>query len=820
LGYDRTYVIIYRYSETILFFMVLKSGKFNRNKILLILLYFLPFFKPDFSHLGGPVMENKENLQEQLKVSLQKIRQQITELEMLNSSSKRSQELFTALFVSSPIGIFIVQDGKFVDVNPQFEKMIGLSKAELQGTNPLDLVVPENRDQVKENAIKMLKGYPIPPYEYRVLQKGGNIKWIMETVTSIQYLGKPATLGNFMDITERKLTEEALRQSQEHFWDLFENANDLIYIHDLKGRFTSINKNAEQISGYTREEALQLSFLDVVAPEDAETAATTIVRDIFKGRTPTYELDIITKSGNRVPLEIRPRLLYKNSKPYAVQGIARDITERKLMENQLRATNQRLLDIIEFLPDATFVIDQNQKVIAWNRATEEMTGLNKNDIIGQGKYAYAIPFYGYPRPMLVDLIAASDEDIKKHYKEVQREGESFYTEIFAPSVFDGEGAYIWVKASPLFDTDGNRVGAIESIRDISQRKHFEEQLRYLSLHDKLTSLYNRNYFEEQIKRLDNGRFSSTGLLVCDVDGLKLVNDTLGHDAGDKLLISVARVIEKCFRADDVVARVGGDEFAIIMMHSPEAIVETACQRVRDAVDNYNSNNPDIPISLSIGFAVRNAPSLSMNEVFQAADNNMYREKLHRRQSARSAIVKTLMKALQARDFQAERHATRIQKLVVTLGEHIGFPTHRLTDLRLLAEFHDIGKVGISDNILFKPGPLTEEETFEMQRHPEIGHRIALSAPDLVPIADWILKHHEWWNGKGYPLGLEGEEIPLECRLLAVADAYDAMTSDRPYRKAMSKNAAIAELQDFAGIQFDPYLVNLFIEIITKEEDLN
>ena len=763
-------------------------------------------------------MENKENLQEQLKISLQKIRHQITELEMLDSRSKRSQELFTALFISSPIGIFIVQDGKFLDVNPQFEKMIGFTKTELQGTNSLNLVVPENRDHVKENAIKMLKSYPTPPYEYRVIQKNGNIKWIMETVTSIQYLGKPATLGNFMDITERKLTEEALRESQEHYWDLFENANDLIYIHDLKGRFTSINKNAEQLSGYTREEALQRSFLDVVAPEDAETAGTTIVRDIFKGRIPTYELDIITKSGNRVPLEIRPRLLYKNGKPYAVQGIARDITERKLMENQLRATNQRLLDIIEFLPDATFVIDRNQKVIAWNRATEEMTGLNKKDIIGQGEYAYAIPFYGYPRPMLLDLITVSDEDMKKHYKEVRREGESLYTEIFAPGVYSGEGAYIWVKASPLFDTDGNRVGAIESIRDISQRKHYEEQLRYLSLHDKLTGLYNRNYFEEEIRRIENSRFASTGLLMCDVDGLKLVNDTLGHDAGDKLLISVARVIEKCFRADDVVARVGGDEFSIIMLRSSDTAVEAACQRVREAVDKYNSSNPDIPISLSIGFAVRNAPSLSMHEVFQAADNNMYREKLHRRQSARSAIVKTLMKALQARDFLTEGHAVRIQELVVILGENIGLPAHRITDLRLLAEFHDIGKVGISDNILFKPGPLNQEETFEMQRHPEIGHRIALSAPDLVPIADWILKHHEWWNGKGYPLGLEGEEIPMECRLLAIADAYDAMTSDRPYRKAMSKDEAISELIRCAGIQFDPYLVDLFIEIINKEED--
>jgi HD-GYP domain-containing protein (c-di-GMP phosphodiesterase class II) len=190
---------------------------------------------------------------------------------------------------------------------------------------------------------------------------------------------------------------------------------------------------------------------------------------------------------------------------------------------------------------------------------------------------------------------------------------------------------------------------------------------------------------------------------------------------------------------------------------------------------------------------------------------MYREKLHRSQSVRSTIVQTLKKALEARDFMAEGHVNRLQLLMGTLAPLIGVPEQRVNDLLLLAQFHDIGKVGIPDSILFKPGYLTADEYAEMQRHCEIGYRIAQSSPDLAPIADLILKHHEWWNGKGYPLGLKGEGIPLECLALAIADAYDCMTSERPYHKPITQEEAVAELKKCAGIQFNPELVDKFVQ---------
>ncbi|HWQ75835.1 MAG TPA: diguanylate cyclase [Syntrophomonas sp.] len=345
--------------------------------------------------------------------------------------------------------------------------------------------------------------------------------------------------------------------------------------------------------------------------------------------------------------------------------------------------------------------------------------------------------------------------------------------------------------------------------EIAERKAAEEKMRYISMHDTLTGLYNRTLFEKEMHRLDEEQVGNMGLIMCDVDGLKLINDSMGHDKGDSLLINTANLIKSCFNSSDIVARVGGDEFAVLVPNASQKKLEDCYRRMQKKALHQNQSLNELPLSLSIGFALRTDGKTSLNKLYIEADDNMYREKLYRSKSVRSAIVQTLMKALEARDFITEGHAERLQVMVGDMGESIGFSPKAILDLRLFAQFHDIGKVGLPDRILFKHGPLTTDEKLEMQRHCEIGHRIALASPDLMHISDWVLKHHEWWNGNGYPLGLKGEEIPLECRILAIADAYDAMTSDRPYRKAMPHEDAIEELKRCAGTQFDPELVEQF-----------
>jgi HD-GYP domain-containing protein (c-di-GMP phosphodiesterase class II) len=173
----------------------------------------------------------------------------------------------------------------------------------------------------------------------------------------------------------------------------------------------------------------------------------------------------------------------------------------------------------------------------------------------------------------------------------------------------------------------------------------------------------------------------------------------------------------------------------------------------------------------------------------------------------------------AKSQETEEHAERIKNLAQMVGKEIGLPQEKLDELALLATLHDIGKVGIDEKILNKPGKLSKEEWKEMKKHPEIGYRIAMASPELMTVAEYILAHHERWDGKGYPRGLKGEEIPLLARIIAITDAYDAMMSDRPYRKAISKEEALAEIKANAGTQFDPKFAEFFVKLMSEDVDL-
>jgi HD-GYP domain-containing protein (c-di-GMP phosphodiesterase class II) len=263
-----------------------------------------------------------------------------------------------------------------------------------------------------------------------------------------------------------------------------------------------------------------------------------------------------------------------------------------------------------------------------------------------------------------------------------------------------------------------------------------------------------------------------------------------------LIIETAKTIYSCCRKNDILARTGGDEFSILLPKTNKQTALEILNKIQAACSKYNKKyaNETSHISLSLGCCTKETADENFEQVCKMAEEAMYQRKLLERKSSRSAIISSIKATMLEKSNETEAHAGRLVFLSRVIGSELGLLQSELDNLELFATLHDIGKVGVNNHILKKPGTLSKDEWDEMKQHSIIGYRIALSAPELVPIADYILSHHERWDGKGYPQGLKGVEIPLHSRILAIVDAYDAMTEDRVYRKALSKEAAISEIK--------------------------
>ncbi|PKL22844.1 MAG: hypothetical protein CVV48_00150 [Spirochaetae bacterium HGW-Spirochaetae-4] len=341
-----------------------------------------------------------------------------------------------------------------------------------------------------------------------------------------------------------------------------------------------------------------------------------------------------------------------------------------------------------------------------------------------------------------------------------------------------------------------------------------EEIAYISHHDFLTGLHNRIYFEEEKKRLDIQSQLPISIIVGDINGLKLVNDGFGHAKGDELLIIISKILKDCCREEDVVSRIGGDEFGIILPRTDSKQAQLLCGRISDACNGYALHKGLIYLSISLGYATKTKSTETMDTIVMTAEENMSTHKLLERKSVHSSIIASIKAIMFEKSQETEEHADRMVQLSKLVGKAMGLTERQLNELELLSTLHDIGKMGVSAEILSKPGKLSDREWVEIRKHPEIGFRIAQATSELIPIAEYILYHHERWDGKGYPEGLIGDKIPLLSRIVAIVDAFDAMTNDRAYRSAMTKNEAIEEIRRNSGTQFDPDISKVFIQQVS------
>lgn len=344
---------------------------------------------------------------------------------------------------------------------------------------------------------------------------------------------------------------------------------------------------------------------------------------------------------------------------------------------------------------------------------------------------------------------------------------------------------------------------------------FLKKVFYLNHNDVLTGLFNRNFFEEKQSHLNSDSVLPISVIIADINELKIVNDALGHSTGDKLLKLAASAIRSSCRNEDVLIRWGGDEFLVLLKNTDSAKAMQMADEIKNACSKESIGT--INLNVSLGWDTKTDQTHPLSTAIKNAEDMMYKNKMVEKRGHRRSITDAIITTLHEKNPREAQHSKRVGEISRRLAKVLGYTDLEESNLYLIGHLHDIGKIAINEQILNKAGPLTVAERDEIERHPEVGFRILSASYETKEIAECILSHHERWDGKGYPRGLAGEEIPLISRIVSIADAFDAMTAERPYRKPLTYDEIKGEFLNNAGTQFDPQLTQLFIDHILAEE---
>ncbi|MGE5379471.1 MAG: HD domain-containing phosphohydrolase [Methylocystaceae bacterium] len=465
--------------------------------------------------------------------------------------------------------------------------------------------------------------------------------------------------------------------------------------------------------------------------------------------------------------------------------------------------DKELLEVtLASISEGVLATDNDSRVIFINKVAANLLGYEPEQAMGQ---------------QLFDLFNRLESSDTGHPLESLL-GEKFSIQ-FADNIItiirNNQEKILANSAATINDRQGNPAGLVMVFRDITEKVLAERQLAYLRFHDKLTGVYNRDYVDSILQEWNCTESMPFSLILGDVNGLKLTNDVFGHLEGDRLLIQVASIMLEASRDQDIVARWGGDEFLILMPGASAAEAETISYRIHKFCEEAAAD--PIKVSIALGIATRENQGISIDDVFKDAEDMMYQVKLAETEISRQAIVESIKRNLWSRSQETEDHCSRVGYLLRQMASVVWLDKKDKQLLGPLAQLHDIGKICIPGDLLSRTGALNQDEWELVRRHPEQGHRIAQAIREMAPVAEAIIAHHERWDGTGYPRGLSGNDIPILARMLAIADAYDVMVHDRPYKKAISRTQALEEIKKGAGKQFDPALARIFYDLFSRAE---
>lgn len=480
--------------------------------------------------------------------------------------------------------------------------------------------------------------------------------------------------------------------------------------------------------------------------------------------------------------------------------------ERRLAQDQLTLERNKYLQTLMSIGDGVMLVDRDGNVEMLNQVGQRLTGWSGDDAHGQHYTDVFQLSHDTPDQIIQDPVDA-----------VFRTGQPQEIDMNAVlTARDGTRYFLEDSAAPILDENGKNAGVVLVFRDSTCKRAQRRKIEYLSFHDSLTGLYNRHFFEEELKRIDTARNWPIAIVMGDVNGLKLTNDVFGHAAGDELLKGVAAAMQRVCRSDDIIARWGGDEFILLLPKTPQDTAETIIARIKDEFAGHRFAG--MRGSISMGVACKETASEDMALILSVAEERMYLAKAVEQDSLRRDMIDTIVARLHQANSREREHAEQVRDLCEQLGREIGLSEVEIRRVRDAGYLHDIGKVVLDPKLLNKNYVMTEEEWSEIKKHPIVGFRILNAFDNTVDLAEPILAHQEHWDGSGYPKGLKGEEIPLPARIIAMAEGYERLLHDSDNREAFTLAAAVAHIRSLAGSQYDPELAEVFARMVETAEE--
>lgn len=697
--------------------------------------------------------------------------------------------------------------------NRAFEVLSGRKESEVLGKR-VDILFPADKKNLFTELVrKTSTGDRWETVEIEISHVNGLIStllWNSANIYAPDGITVEATIAQGHNITIRKKQEQALRESERQFRHAVEEAPIPIMLHSEDGEVIKISRTWTDITGYTIEDIPTTAIWSGKTRNANKKDMQLALKDIFDfdQRQSEGEYSIITKNGNTQLWDYYSAYIGKmQSGLKLAMSVAIDVTESRKLEIALIQEKKLLETTMISVGDGVISTDAEGKIVFLNRVAEMLTGWRLEEAKGRPTGEVFEIIHEFTRIRCPDIV-------RKVLETGQTQEMDDQTILISKN---GIERPVEDSAAPIVQENGEVVGVVLVFRDYTEKKQKQDEIVFLSYHDQLTGLYNRRFYEEELKRLDTVKNLPLTLVMADINGLKLTNDAFGHKAGDLILEKISEILINECRNDEIISRIGGDEFVILLPRVSAAEARVMIDRINKSVSTAKIENAIL--SISIGFAVKTTAAEDMNAVFKEAEDDMYRHKLSESSSMRSNTIDLIMNSLYEKNHREMLHSKRVSVICEAMATQMKFSQDDINRIRTAGLMHDIGKIAIVDTLLNKVGSLNRDEWDEIKRHSEIGYRILSSANEFSEIADYVLAHHEKWDGSGYPKGLSGEDIPLEARIIAVADSFDAMTSDRAYRKGMSQEDAVKEVRRCAGSQFDPAVVEVFIEKVIEKGSL-